>query len=67
MSQEINAIFDLGYFKKIVMGAVTVSLRECGYNKHQKAEVLYECKEVLDKYSAEKLLKPYQVYLVNGK
>lgn len=67
MSKEINAIFDTGSFKRIVMGAVTVSLRNCGYSSARKAEVLYECQEALDSLTAEEFEQAYHDYLVTGK
>ena len=67
MSKEINAIFDTGCFKRIVMGAVTVSLRNCGYSSARKAEVLYEGQEALDNLSAEEFEEAYHDYLVTGK
>lgn len=67
MSQEINAIFDTGYFKKIVMGAVTVTMRNCGFSSFSKASALYECMNVLESHTAEEFEKAYQDYLINGK
>lgn len=67
MGKDINAIFDTGSFNRIVMGVVTVALQNCGYNKHRKAELLFECQEALDNLSAEEFEQAYHEYLVSGK
>ena len=53
MGKDINAIFDTGGFNRIVMGVVTVAMREC--------------QEALDNLSAEEFEQAYHEYLVSGK
>lgn len=67
MSREINAIFDTGSFNRIVMGVVTVAMKECGYNVHRKAELLYECQQAMDNMTAEEFEEAYHEYIVSGK
>ncbi|WP_075720626.1 MULTISPECIES: hypothetical protein [Lachnospiraceae] len=67
MGKDINAIFDTGSFNRIVMGVVTVALRESGCGVHKKAEVLYECQQALDNMTAAEFEEAYHEYLVSGK
>ena len=67
MSKDINAIFDTKAFSRIVMGVVTVAGRNCGFNKHRMAELLFECQEAMDHISAAEFEDAYHEYLMTGK
>ena len=61
--KEINALFDTGVFRKIVMGVATKTLKECGFSKARQAEFLYECMTAMDNYTAEEFENAYDDYL----
>ena len=67
MSDELKEIYGTRDFTNVVLGAVTVALRECGYNRHRKAEMLYECLAALDNHTPEELDQAYHDYLVTEK
>ena len=62
MSKEINAIFDTGAFRKIVMGVAAKTMKECGYSKSRKAEFFYECMTAMDSCTAEEFEQAYDDY-----
>lgn len=67
MSKEINAIFDTGSFNRIIMGVVTVALKESGCGVHKTAEVLYECQQALDTMKAAEFEEAYHQYIMSMK
>lgn len=64
-NKDINAIFDVGCFKNIVMGAMVASMERAGLRKTHKIDVLYHACEVLDEMKAKELEKLYSDYLAN--
>ena len=57
MDDKMCSIFDLGYFKKAIMGAIIESLYRAGYKYLDAVEVTYFAMNVLDELNAETLCK----------
>lgn len=64
-NKDVNAIFDVGCFKDIVMGAMVASMERAGLRKTHKIDVMYHACDVLDELKAEELEKIYHDYMMN--
>lgn len=62
-NKDVNAIFDVGCFKTIVMGSMVASMERAGIRKSKMVDVMYHAMEVLDEMKAEELEKIYSDYL----
>jgi len=64
--KNVQAIFDVGCFKDIVLGAMVASMERAGLRKTHKIDVLYHACEVLDEMKAEELENMYHDYMMRG-